>query len=41
MAYKYRQPDKDGNLTQIGRELGILRLMRINLLKQLAESSVH
>ena len=39
-ADKYRQPDKDGNLTQIGRELGILRLMRINLLKRL-ESSVH
>ena len=39
-AYKYQQPDKDGNLTQIGRELGILRLMRINLLKRL-ESSVH
>lgn len=39
-ADKYQSYDEDGNLTQLGRENGVRRLMRINLLKRL-ESSVH
>ena len=39
-ADKYQSFDEDGNLTQLGRENGVRRLMRINLLKRL-ESSVH
>ncbi|MEQ2638263.1 helicase-related protein [Paratractidigestivibacter faecalis] len=39
-AYKYIDPEQGSNLTLVGRETGVRRLMNTNLLKRL-ESSVH